>query len=250
MVRVDGSKFSFFVLLFVFVGQSFAQTFIKEGRIVFERRTNLEKRFEGMEESRWMRNVDLSKPQVDEFELLFDDTTSLFRPILDEVGGGMSEWLTMKNTTYQSLTESIRKQEFSFFGTKVLLEDSIRKRTWRMTQSSREIAGYNCRQALWEVNDTLRIYAWYAEELIPPLGPETFNGLPGLILGLAIEDGGVVYFAKDIDIKATKEIIEGDKPKGRKKDWYSEEQLKALMEDRFSQMGSAVDRIAMDVFVW
>jgi GLPGLI family protein len=248
-VEVSGFKIGIFLFFICFLTELNAQTYISNGKVVFERRTNLEKRFEGMEDNRWMRNVDLSKPQVDQFELIFNDSSSVFRPIIDGNSMGMSEWLTMKNTTYQNLNEEERKQEFSFFGTTVLLKDSLKKRTWRMTESKREIAGYNCRQALWEANDSTRIYAWYAEELIPPIGPETFNGLPGVILGLAIEDGGVVYFAKSVEIKKNQDIEEMA-PQGKKKDWYTEQQLKDIINERFGQMGSALDRLATDVFMW
>jgi GLPGLI family protein len=37
------------------------------------------------------------------------------------------------------------------------------------------------------------------------VGPEGFCGLPGTILGLATEDGGIVYFAKKIDATAPKQ---------------------------------------------
>ncbi|MCX6292662.1 MAG: hypothetical protein NT126_13025 [Bacteroidetes bacterium] len=30
-------------------------------------------------------------------------------------------------------------------------------------------------------------------------GPESFVGLPGAILGLATEDGSVIYFAKNVE---------------------------------------------------
>lgn len=248
-VEIGGFKLAAVLLFLGLAYQGMAQTYIRSGKIVFERRTNLEKRFQGMEDNQWMRNVDLSKPQVDRFELLFDDSSSVFRPIVEGESMGMSEWLTMKNTTYQNLNEDVRKQEFSFFGTTVLLQDSLRKRTWRMTESTREIAGYECRQAMWEANDSTRIYAWYAEELIPPLGPETFNGLPGVILGLAIEDGGVVYFAKSVELK-TDQDLEEKAPKGRKKDWYTEQQLRDIIKERFGQMGSAMERLSWDVFMW
>lgn len=247
--KVGGFKIVSILFILVFSMNLGAQTFMNNGRIVFERRTNLEKQFEGMEGNNWMRNVDLSKPQIDRFELIFNDSTSVFRPIVEGESMGMSEWLTMKNTTYQNLNEAQRKQEFSFFGTTVLLEDSLKKRTWRMTESKRDIAGYKCRQAMWEADDSTRIYAWYAEELIPPLGPETFNGLPGVILGLALEDGGVVYFAKTVEIKKDQDIEEMA-PKGRKKDWYTENQLRDVVKERFGQMGSALDRLASDVFMW
>jgi GLPGLI family protein len=44
--------------------------------------------------------------------------------------------------------------------------------------------------------------------LVPSVGPEGFCGLPGTILGLATEDGGIIYFAKKIEfISPSKEDI-------------------------------------------
>lgn len=68
-----------------------------------------------------------------------------------------------------------------------------------MTDNTRKLAGYECRMAIYRKNDSTNLYAWYAEELVPSVGPETFSGLPGTILGLATEDGGVVYFAKSVE---------------------------------------------------
>jgi len=232
-------------MVFIVCSTGFSQ--ITEGRVVFERKTNLEKRYKGVDIGRWARNADLKKPKIDEFELIFNDSASIFRPIESDIPDNRS-WFTMRNTTYQNLNEDTRKQEFSFFGTTVLLKDSLRQRTWRMTESKREIAGYNCRQALWVANDTIRIYAWFAEELISSAGPETFNGLPGVILGLALEDGGVVYFAKKVEQYT--EDIEKLAPKGKEKDWYTEGALKTLMDERFGSFGSAMQPFIMDVFIW
>jgi GLPGLI family protein len=239
-----GSKYWLLVLL-LWTGSLSAQM-VTEGKVIFERRTNLEKRYKGQEMNRWMRG-DLKKPKIDRFELYFNDTTSFFMPLEDDVPDER-EWATMKNATYQNFNEGTRKQEFSFWGTKVLLEDSIHTRTWRMTESKRTIAGFECRQAVWQANDSTRIYAWYADELVASTGPETFNGLPGVILGLATEDGSVVYFAKEV--KVQKVNIAPMIPTGKKKDWYNEESLRELIADRFSNWGSAVPRLINDLFLW
>lgn len=246
MEGMVGSKISALICVLFCTFSIGAQTMISSGKITFERRTNLEKRFENQENRRWMRG-NLKEPKIDEFELRFTDSTALFVPILPEVPDDR-EWATMQNTTYQNLNSNVLIQQFSFWGTQVLMKDTIEEREWIITGTSREIAGYNCRQAMWEANDSTRIYAWYADELMSSVGPETFNGLPGVILGLGIEDGGVVYFAKEIE-KLEDPNIEKDIPTGKKKDWYTEEQLRDIIADRFSQWGQ-VDQILFDMFVW
>lgn len=243
---MDGSKIYSILCVLLCTFSISAQTMMSSGKIIYERRTNLEKRFEGQEKNGWMRG-NLKEPKTDEYELRFTDSTAIFIPILPEVPDER-EWATMQNTTYQNLNSGELIQQFSFWGTQVLLKDSVEKREWIITGSSREIAGYNCRQAMWEANDSTRIYAWYADELMASVGPETFNGLPGVILGLGIEDGGVVYFAKKIE-KLEDPNIEKFIPEGKKKDWYTEKQLRDLITERFSQWGQ-VDRILFDMFVW
>lgn len=241
-----GSK-TYLLLCILFLSISVnSQTMMSSGKITFERRTNLEKRFADQESRGWMKGK-LKEPKIDEFELRFTDSTAIFIPILPEVPDER-EWATMQNTTYQNLNSGELIQQFSFWGTQVLMKDTVEEREWIITGSSREIAGYNCRQAMWEANDSTRIYAWYADELMASVGPETFNGLPGVILGLGIEDGGVVYFAKKIE-KLDDPNIEKKIPTGKKKDWYTEDQLKDLITERFSQWGQ-VDRILFDMFVW
>ena len=247
-VEIVGFKRNFFFLSVLILSSfSFAQDYISEGRIVFERRTNLEKRYKGQEKNRWIRNADLSTPKIDVFELLFNENLSVFKPVESDVPDDRS-WFTMTNITAQDFVNNIRKQEFNLLGTSINLEDEKKTRTWRMTESTRNIAGYECRQALWIANDTVRIYAWYAEELLLSSGPETFNGLPGTILGLALEDGGVVYFAKEVQKKSVKP--EEHVPQPKKKDIYSEEQLKQLIKERFSSYGSSVNIYMMDMFTW
>jgi GLPGLI family protein len=241
-----GSKISSILCVLLCTFSISAQTMMSSGKITFERRTNLEKRYAGQDVGGWMKGR-LKEPKIDEFELRFTDSTAIFVPILPEVPDER-EWATMQNTTYQNLNSGELIQQFSFWGTQVLMKDTVEEREWIITGSSREIAGYNCRQAMWEANDSTRIYAWYADELMSSVGPETFNGLPGVILGLGIEDGGVVYFAKKIE-ELEDPNIQKAIPTGKAKDWYTEDQLRSLIKERFSKWGQ-VDRILVDMFVW
>ena len=90
------------------------------------------------------------------------------------------------------------------FGQSVYVKDSLPSRQWKITDNKRVISGYDCRKAIYQKNDTTRIYAWYTSALIPSVGPEGFCGLPGTILGLATEDGGIIYFAKTVELISPK----------------------------------------------
>lgn len=219
-------KFISIVLLLAFVFCSTAQ--ITHGKITYERKTNLHKRFKHWEDVKeWIKESE--KVKIDEFELYFNDTVSYFMPIESEYRE-QYEWATNKNKTYQFFNQDVKITHKKIWGEEFILKDSVSKRNWKITDNQRNIAGYVCRKAIWVENDSSKIYAWYTNELEPSTGPESFNGLPGVILGLATEDGGTVYFAKKVDIIKPNESI-FILPKSKKKPVKSEEFKKQLVKD-------------------
>jgi GLPGLI family protein len=185
--------FRLFFLLSVIAGTSQ----INSGKITFERKTNLYKKFKDGDAKRWIREED--KIKLDYFELYFNDTCSVFKPQESEYRENL-EWATAKNTTYQNFNTGKKYMIKNMWGEQLHLTDSLTRRKWKITESYRKIAGYTCRKAVWQANDSTRIYAWFSYDLVPSTGPESFNGLPGTILGLATEDGGVIYFAKKVEV--------------------------------------------------
>jgi GLPGLI family protein len=226
MTTKGGANKLFISLIFSFtISFGFGQ-YSNYGKITFERKTNLLKRFEGKGRISDMINED-NKIKIDQFELLFNESESVFRPIL-EVSEGRMGWMTTKNTYYQDLNDDSQFTILALFGQNVYIKDSLPDRKWKVTESKRDIGGYKCRKAMYEKNDSTRIYAWYTPELTTPTGPEGYCGLPGTILGLATEDGGIVYFAKKIEIVNPKK--EDLSPESTKKQVFTLEELKIKIE--------------------
>ncbi len=187
--------------------------YILQGKITFERRTNLEKRFN---DPRMRRMVtEENKIRTESFTLFFNDTASVFKAIPTDRVDEMA-WMTTKNSYYQNLRAGSQLTVLGLMGQNVYVQDSLPARNWKITDSKRSICGYECRKAIYQKNDSTRIYAWYTTALVPSVGPEGFCGLPGTILGLATEDGGIIYFAKKIEeIKPTKEDMTIDLGKNK-----------------------------------
>ena len=133
------------------------------------------------------------------------------------------------------------------WGESIYVKDVLVKREWKVTERKRKIAGYECRRAIWVKNDSTKIYAWYTDAILPSCGPETFNGLPGTILGLATEDGGVVYFAKSV--KEQYADINEMLPNTKKKDVLTEDELKAQLEKR-SKSNPWMKNVINEIFAW
>jgi GLPGLI family protein len=216
------------------------------GRIVFERKTNLKKR---MGDNPRMKNyiTEENKYRIENFELYFNDSTCLFRPLPDsEPVEGFLKYFTTRNTVYQNINAQHKYIIMDLWGTEAIISDSIDQRKWKVTDSKRNISGYSCRKAIYQMNDSTRIYAWFSVDVVPSIGPEGFGGLPGAILGLASEDGGVVYFAKDVKAMAPPTGVMNYSDKG--KEVYTEEQLKKMLMERMGQWVKPKDLEAM--FSW
>lgn len=215
------------LILLLFTGVCYGQ--ISSAKITYERKTNLYKKFKSHDVQNWIDESD--KIKIEYFELYVTDTCSLFKPQESELREKYG-WATSKNTVYQNFNHGTRYLIKTIWGEELHLTDSLFKRSWQITESTRNIVGYNCRKAIWQANDTTRIYAWFSYDILPSTGPESFNGLPGTILGLATEDGGVVYFAKKVDIIKPEQT---DLAVSKKKKIYTIPELKDQLTKQYGK---------------
>tara|TARA_Y200000002_G_scaffold301662_2_gene256874 strand:+ start:1187 stop:1906 length:720 start_codon:yes stop_codon:yes gene_type:complete len=231
------------VLLFIVFNISCSIGQITHGVILFERKTNLLKKYKSPESQRWLRG---EKVKIDRFNLHFSPEKSVFMPIESAVPS-KADWATSKNTVIQDFSNNERIAIYNLFGESKTVKDPIIKRTWKITERKRNIAGYSCRRAIWPKNDSTRIYAWYTDQIIASTGPESFNGLPGTILGLATEDGGVVYFAKIVNEKY--QNIDEITSEIKIKKTYTEKELKDELRQK-AKSNPWMGRIINYLFEW
>ncbi len=215
------------VLLLMMRGGIGSAQSISEGRIVFERKTNLVKKYknEGMRD--WLSEG--KKIKKDSFELFFNDTASCFRPIESDLKETMS-WATAKGSVYRNLKTGAVLRIRPILGEVFFYTDTLPFREWKITSSVRNICGMRCRKAIWQANDSTRIYAWFSEAFTLDGGPERFSGLPGMILGLALEDGSIIYFAKSVQVGPVKPV-DLQFPKTRKTLYKSADLKKKIMTE-------------------
>lgn len=231
--------------IFFIVNSSVAQ--IVNGKIVYERKTNLLKKYKNEDDDfkEWIAKE--TKNKTDVFELYFNDSLSIFKPQDSDLKEEMS-WTTSKNMVFQNFKTNNRLTIKKIWGEELYVEDTLVKRQWKITENKRVINGYSCRKAVWQANDSTRIYAWYCDEIIPSVGPESFYGLPGAILGLATEDGGVIYFAKSIELsKPDSEIFIIKKGKNK---IYTFQELKTKIQKDFGKYPWGKTMIKENFGIW
>lgn len=228
-------------LLFLF-SQSIVIGQITEGKIIFERKTNLEKKFDDRSMAEMFKD---NKIKVENFELYFNEHNCVFKPIESSEPDEMS-WATNRNIVHQNLDTKERVSILDLWGNKVYVKDSTAGKQWKVTDSHRTIAGYDCIKAIWQKDDSTRIYAWFSIAIVPSVGPEMFSGLPGAILGLATEDGGIIYFAKEVK---QMDVPEEQFVYKLGKDVYSVEGLREELTKRFASEPWG-KRAIVDLFRW
>jgi len=115
------------------------------------------------------------------------------------------------------------------FGKTYLIEDTLRAPDWKILNDLKEVAGHICMKASW--TDTIKqqnVIAWFAMDIPISAGPERFFGLPGLILEVDVNNGGMLITADKIDQK--KLSTELDLPKKLKAKKIAEADYTALLK--------------------
>jgi len=132
--------------------------------------------------------------------LTFTKNKTLFTPIVPDgtVPSFGNPLAIPGNPTYIDLAAatSITQKELA---EKILLKDSTRKIKWKLTDETREIAGYTCRRANAVIMDSIYVVAFYADRIRVSGGPESFTGLPGMILEVALPHENVTWLATKVN---------------------------------------------------
>lgn len=135
--------------------------------------------------------------------LTFGSNKTLYAPIADDAPPSNSWFSDMPlaqqiNTVYTDLNTNLSTTSKKVFDDAFLVRDTARKINWKITDETREIAGYMCRRANAIVMDSIYVVAFYSDEIPVSGGPESFSGLPGMILGLALPHENVTWFATKV----------------------------------------------------
>ncbi len=149
-------------------------------------------------------NFKKTQPQFKKLKstLTFADNKTLFTPAEDdgEITGfwGNTVMITQNNNIFTDVVASTFIAQKKVFEASFLVKDTTRKIKWKITDETREIAGYTCRRANALVLDSVYVVAFYTDKIPVSGGPESFTGLPGMILGLALPHENISWFATKI----------------------------------------------------
>jgi GLPGLI family protein len=185
--------------------------FTTSGTIEFEKSINMygiiKKMINKNNESYLNQAFDQYKKTQPQFKKLkstmtFADNKVLYTPLPEEASTnnffGSSPINTQINTIATDLATGSSITQKKIFEELFLVKDSLRKINWKITDEFREVAGFNCRRANALIMDSIYVVAFYTEEIPVSGGPESFTGLPGMILGVALPHDNTTWFATKV----------------------------------------------------
>jgi GLPGLI family protein len=170
--------------------------------------------------------------------LSFSKDKTLFDPIPSEnpVKGYFTSDPTAEqnNIIFTDLKAASSVSQKKVFEETFLVKDSTRAIKWKITGETREIAGYFCRRANAVIMDSIYVVAFYTDEIPLTGGPESFTGLPGMILGVALPHDGVTWFATKVSEQPIPATVIAPPKKGKAVD---NKALKATLNSALKNWG-------------
>jgi GLPGLI family protein len=229
------------ILLFTVISTiqiSAQQRFINAGKIEFEMKKNQHKQLddEGNSESEWIKELKKNMPKfvTETYSLSFNENKSVYK--LEKENTDNKYLWGGKPSETDIVLQDLKANRISFqrdvYEKTYLIQDSSRVLDWRITDETRDIAGFECRKAVTKICDSVYVVAFYTDQIPVSAGPESFGGLPGMILGLAVPRLSMTWFATKLELAEPTSQQLSPTQKGKKSDWKGiETDMKKALKD-------------------
>jgi len=188
----------------------------------------------------------IPKSQSLKKELLFDSNSTVYRNVNDsspedldmESNDGAVVIKIQQDDTEEILFTSFKEKKVvhqqGIMGKSFVVEQDLKKHAWKLTNEKIKYLDYECQKATIEDEDQF-VVAWYTTQIPTQIGPSSFNGLPGAILLISIDDGKYEIKATEVDLKsldytAITPPSEGKKVTQKEFDKINEEKMKEMEE--------------------
>ena len=226
--------------------------FITHGVIAFEKRVNMYTKLKDrVGNNSFMRQAfeqyQRNNPQFKtlRYSLAFDGSKTRFWPLDDQNAAsagffGNDPSVNLGSTIATDLLSGQSTSQKRVYEETYLITDSIRRIQWRITNETRDIAGYTCRRANALVLDSIYVVAFYTDQIPISGGPESFSGLPGMILGVALPYEHITYFATKVEDRP---VTSGELKAPEKGKAVNYRQLRAELESSLKNWGEYAQSI-------
>ena len=237
------------ILFTGFISKAQNAIFLTQGRIEYEKRINLYAQLEDEADASWRDLMKKTMPQFKTtyFDLTFNGNKTLYQPGRENTDNNRI-WQSPAedNIIFSDLESHLSVTRKNVYEQGFLINDTTRKINWKITDETRTIAGFECRRANALIMDSIYVVAFYTESIVPSGGPESFTGLPGMILGLAIPHEHITWFATKVYTEQIPEASLKAPAKGKK---ISNKDLLNTLQDRMKDWGKWAQRYIIQIMI-
>jgi GLPGLI family protein len=183
-----------------------AAQFSVQGKIDYERKTNLRLQLQTEDDNEWMKSMAKRAAQhtISDFTMTFNRDESEYEFVKEqEVKGETFSWgpkPAHENKVYTNFRTGKMMAQKQVYENNYLVEGELAQLKWKIENDMRMIAGYPCRKATTRICDSVVVVAFYTDQIMVSGGPEGFGGLPGMILGLAVPRLYTTWFATNVQL--------------------------------------------------
>lgn len=210
------------------------------GRIVFEEKMDLHKTLPP--ERQDMKDM---IPQFNSslFEFVFNGDESIYQPkkaedteVTSSQGGAT---MTMRfgrdnRVVYKNIAEDKMIDSRDFMQKQFLITGPPTTRKWKVGAKQKEILGYACMEANFRLDSTTAMTAWFTPQIQVSNGPSDYQGLPGMILQIDINEGTRTITATEIVMEDVDTSVIVAPSKGKE---VTSEEFEKIREEKMKEMG-------------
>lgn len=143
--------------------------------------------------------------------------------------GGRANRVLYKHLGTDAMTDSR-----DFMQKQFLIKGPPTPRKWKIGKKSKNILGYHCLEASFVQDTATSVTAWFAPQLQPANGPADYQGLPGMILEIDINQGERTITATAITTENVDTSAIVAPTKGKE---VTAEEFKQIQEEKMKEMG-------------
>jgi len=216
-----------------------------QGKIEYERKINVQRQFDDMEDNEWIQRIksQIPKFKVSYFDLYFNTSKMLYKPgkeapdnkAFTMFGNGPAS----DNIVYTDVKNKRVQASKQVYEQKFIIQDSMRKLKWKITDEIRTIANFKCRKAVSKICDSVYVVAFYTDDILVSGGPEMFSNLPGMIMELAIPRLYTTWVATNVELTPPKETDFTIPEKGKK---ITQKELTEKLQASLKEWGKSTQR--------
>ena len=231
-------KHIFIAVLFILCLPAFSQV---SGKVLYEEKMDLHR---NIPEDRQEMKEMIPNYNTSMFELIFSADSSIYQRQKDAVestptttssGGppmGM-KWGKENRMVYKNLGDDKMVDSREFMQKQFLIRGFPTERKWKIGKGQKEILGYHCMEASFVIDSTTSLVTWFTPEIAVSNGPADYQGLPGLILGVDINDGWRTITATDVKLEPVDPSIIVVPTKGKE---VTAEEFEKIRKEKMKEM--------------